>query len=77
MGVGGKDDVVLEEHSVLTIQPDVRILFKSDTEKNYHGLMVKGRWIADGASRSDPLFPPWTFHFGLHPCPNDSTWGYR
>ena len=49
----GKDyvvvgDVVVEGHSLLTIEPDVRIFVKADTEEDYYGLIVKGRLLADG-----------------------------
>ena len=49
----GKDylvvgDVVVEQNSVLTIEPDVHILFKANTEEDYYGLIVKGRLLADG-----------------------------
>ena len=49
----GKDyvvvgDVVVEENSVLTIEPDMRIFVKADREEDYYGLLVKGRLLADG-----------------------------
>ena len=49
----GKDyvmvgNVVVEENLVLTIEPDVRIFVKADTEEDYCGLIVKGRLLADG-----------------------------
>ena len=53
----GKDylvvgDVVVEEGSTLTIEPDVRIFFKANTEEDYPGLIVKGTLLTDGSDRS-------------------------
>lgn len=41
-------DVVVKENSVLTIEPNVHIFFKANTEEDYYGLIVKGRLMADG-----------------------------
>ncbi|HID09739.1 MAG TPA: right-handed parallel beta-helix repeat-containing protein, partial [Candidatus Latescibacteria bacterium] len=65
----GKDyvvvgDVTVEQGATLTIQPDVRVLFKADTEDDYHGLIVRGKLIADGAPPSDSVSRPWTLDLG-------------
>ena len=49
----GKDylvvgDVVVEQNSVLTIEPDMRIFLKANTEEDYYGLIVEGKLMVDG-----------------------------
>ena len=49
----GKDylvvgDVIVQQNSLLTIEPDVHIFFRANTEEDYYGHIVKGRLTADG-----------------------------
>ena len=52
-------DVTVEEGVTLTIQPDVQILFKKETEWDYYGITVEGTSMADGGNSTTAiLFTP-------------------
>ena len=78
----GKDyvvvgDVVVEENSVLTIEPDVCIFANADTEEDYYGLIIRGKIIADGgdsfhAIRCAPV--RWSVQGVMDECQAPGSW---
>ena len=57
-------DVTVEEGVTLTIQPDVWVLFKKESQSDYYGITVEGTLVADGgdSTMAIPAFAD-TFRF--------------
>ena len=49
------EDVIVESGVTLTIQPDVWVLFKKESQSDYYGITVEGTLLADGGDSTTAI----------------------